>query len=570
MCTSDGQNYFMGNYLKNAKVTKKISTVIMTVIALFVIGIIVSFVGLTFVNNNIKTFYKQPYVATPLQMEIRKDVELTAKNILWAMMESDTTITQQKINEADAAGDNVASKITTLRQTLDNDKLLNELDEVWEDLSAVQEELMTLSKQNKEDEALALFDGEYTTITSELQKVLEEVADYADSNAVSAYNGSQTTTIVVYVLMIIISVIAILVGLYFVRKLGQLLTLPINQLKKASLQISEGDFDVDIQYDSADELGDLAVTFRETCVVLKKIISDLADVTAELVKNNYTVQSENMNLYVGEFRPVINDLSSMIRGQSDVMKSIKNAADQVSVGASQMSASSQSLAEGATEQAGAVEELTVAINDVTNIAITNAETALTSYEGSGLYREQAEKSRQQMEVLSQSMEQIKYASSQIENIIGEIEDIASQTNLLALNATIEAARAGEAGKGFAVVADQISRLATDSAESAARTRELIMKCANEVDNGNRLTSETQKGLADVINGIDILAKSVKESSDNFKTNANTLRQVLQGIEQISDVTQNNSAVAEESSAVSEELSAQSVSLDQIISRFKLL
>lgn len=167
------------------------------------------------------------------------------------------------------------------------------------------------------------------------------------------------------------------------------------------------------------------------------------------------------------------------------------------------------------------------------------------------------------------MEQIKYAATQIENIIGEIEDIASQTNLLSLNATIEAARAGDAGKGFAVVADQISKLATDSAESAARTRELIMKCTEEVDNGNQLTSEARSGLADVINGIDILAKSVKESSDNFRTNANTLKEVLQGIEQISGVTQNNSAVAEESSAVSEELSAQSISLDQIISQFTL-
>ena len=82
--------------------------------------------------------------------------------------------------------------------------------------------------------------------------------------------------------------------------------------------------------------------------------------------------------------------------------------------------------------------------------------------------------------------------------------------------------------------------------------------------------ETSKGLEDVINGIDVLAKSVKESSENFRTNANTLKEVLQGIEQISGVAQSNSAVAEQSSAVSEELSAQSISLDQIISRYNLL
>ncbi|MBU5478829.1 MCP four helix bundle domain-containing protein [Eubacterium sp. MSJ-13] len=560
----------MDKFLKNKKVGKKISTVINIVIVLFVIGIIISFVGLTMVNSNMKRFYKQPYVATPLQMEIQRDVQLTAKNILWSALEQDETATKEKIDEAAAACDEVTNKINTLRSTLDNDTLLNELDSAWQELKQVQEQEQQLCTNNETEKALELFNGDYTTLTKNLQSVLEKVADNADSNAKTAYSSSQVTTVVVYVLMIIISAIAIIAGMVLTRKLGELLTLPINELKAAAVKISEGDFNSTIEYESPDELGDLAITFRETCVVLKKIISDLAGVTRELVKNNYTVQSGNLELYVGEFRPVIDDLMSMIGGQSETMKSIKEAADQVSTGAGQMAESSQSLAEGATEQAGAVEELTATIDGVTSVAATNADTALASYENSDLYRRQAETSRQQMEALSQSMEQIKYASLQIENIIGEIEDIASQTNLLSLNATIEAARAGEAGKGFAVVEDQISKLATESAESAARTRELIMKCTEEVDNGNRLTSETSSGLADVINGIDVLAKSVKESSDNFRTNADTLKEVLLGIEQISGVTQNNSAVAEESSAVSEELSAQSVSLDQIIGRYKLL
>ncbi len=560
----------MDKFLKEAKVEKKISTVIKIVIILFVVGIIVSFIGLTVVNNNIKNFYKQPYVATPLQMEIQRDVELTAKNILWSALEDDTDVTQSKIDEAAAACDEVTNKIKTLRNTLDNDTLLDNLDSAWQDLKQVQEQLQQLCIKNETEKALELFDGDYTTLTQKLQTVLEEVANNADSNAVSTYKSSQLVTIVVYILMIIIAAISIIASTYFTRKLSRLFTQPIDELKGAALQISKGDFDVHIEYESPDELGDLAITFRQTCVALKKIISDLASVTKELVKNNYTVQSENLDLYVGEFRPVIDDLMSMIGGQSETMKSIKEAADQVSTGAGQMAESSQSLAEGATEQAGAVEELTATIDGVTSVAATNADTALASYENSDLYRRQAETSRQQMEALSQSMEQIKYASLQIENIISEIEDIASQTNLLSLNATIEAARAGEAGKGFAVVADQISKLATESAESAARTRELIMKCTEEVDNGNRLTSETSSGLEDVINGIDVLAKSVKESSDNFRTNADTLKEVLLGIEQISGVTQNNSAVAEQSSAVSEELSAQSVSLDQIIGRYQLL
>ena len=42
-----------------------------------------------------------------------------------------------------------------------------------------------------------------------------------------------------------------------------------------------------------------------------------------------------------------------------------------------------------------------------------------------------------------------------------------------------------------------------------------------------------------------------------------------GVNQISEVIQNNSAAAEESSATSQELSAQAASLDDLVSKFVL-
>ena len=48
-----------------------------------------------------------------------------------------------------------------------------------------------------------------------------------------------------------------------------------------------------------------------------------------------------------------------------------------------------------------------------------------------------------------------------------------------------------------------------------------------------------------------------------------LRQVEQGVEQISLVTQQNAASAEECSAISEELAARSAELDALVNKFKL-
>ena len=167
------------------------------------------------------------------------------------------------------------------------------------------------------------------------------------------------------------------------------------------------------------------------------------------------------------------------------------------------------------------------------------------------------------------MERINATSKEIANIIAEIEDIASQTNLLSLNASIEAARAGEAGKGFAVVADQIGKLASDSADSAVNTKRLIENSINEIQLGNEITAKTTTAIESVISGIKELAESTKEISELSEVQADSMRQLELGVEQISEVIQNNSAAAQETSATSQELSAQSDSLEDLVGQFQL-
>ena len=147
--------------------------------------------------------------------------------------------------------------------------------------------------------------------------------------------------------------------------------------------------------------------------------------------------------------------------------------------------------------------------------------------------------------------------------------IASQTNLLSLNASIEAARAGEAGRGFAVVADQIGKLAADSAQSAVTTRELISKCLTEVEEGNSIVENTMEAINTVLANMEAFAGMASGAAEASKVQADMLKQVEAGIEQITMVVQNNSAAAQETSAVSEELSAQATNLEEMVEQFEL-
>lgn len=178
--------------------------------------------------------------------------------------------------------------------------------------------------------------------------------------------------------------------------------------------------------------------------------------------------------------------------------------------------------------------------------------------------------------VSESMKQTTDVAQNLSNAVQEIgvtlkliSDISSSTNLLALNASIEAARAGDAGRGFAVVADQIRDLADQSAKAAISTRELIEGSLQEVAEGSQAAEQASTSILSVVEGMKQIADTSKELSLMAETQAAAMREAEKGVNQISEVVQNNAATAEESSATSEELSAQTISLNEHISKFIL-
>ena len=145
-------------------------------------------------------------------------------------------------------------------------------------------------------------------------------------------------------------------------------------------------------------------------------------------------------------------------------------------------------------------------------------------------------------------EKIRKSNEVIQTLTDNILSIASQTNLLALNASIEAARAGDSGRGFAVVADEIGKLATDSAQVAARIQTVSQEVIDAVNSlateaehlvtfmtetameGYRKLFETSENYQNDVGNIDSMLKEFAASSIELE------RQVMGIKESMEDIT----------------------------------
>ncbi|ALR90328.1 MULTISPECIES: methyl-accepting chemotaxis protein [Clostridium] len=560
---------FFERHLKDKKINEKLKTTFIYIMSLFILAVVSSFIALQITGNKIKAFYDKPFVNSVLQLEIRKDTQIVVKNILLAVTTEDQNKAVQYINEANKYTQSVTDNIEKLESNFDNKELLEQLKNERAVQTRIRDELIKLVNENKKEEAIALYNSEYEKELNNLQDTLVKIGDYAKNNAERNYHSAITTKNITFIVLILISIGSIVSCIYMVFGLVKLLTKPIVELEEAAKKLEKGILDVEIKFESQDELGILANSFRNTCSFLKTIVLDINEILGELSDGNFNVNSSRLEHYIGDFSTTKDSIQKIIESLNYTFFEIKEATVQVKGGAEQVAETSQTISEGATEQASAIEELTASLGEVNEKVQNSVKHAKETNVITSELGVQIEESNEKMNEMVKAMEEIDNSSRNIREIINTIASISEQTNLLALNAAIEAARAGESGKGFAVVAEEVRKLAEESSQAVKDTAELIESSIKSVEKGKIIADTTAVSLKEAVKKTEEAVQLVDNISNISEVQAVSINQINGGIDQIADVVQSNSAIAEESAAASEELSAQADTLESMISRFKL-
>jgi len=408
------------------------------------------------------------------------------------------------------------------------------------------EEAGTTAKQSvfnqmfdKNEGSIDLTDGGNKYI---MQYITNETVGWKLAGVVDKSEINDMTFPILYQTVLVI-VVSLLVSGFFIFILINSFIKPLNKLKESAIKMSEGNLTEKVDILREDEIGQVALAFKNMAENLHNIIKDVNE------KSEHVAAS-----------------SEQLLASSDQTAS---ASEYVAGALEEVASKAEMQKDNLTKNTNALKDIENHINKVAESAkivstLTN-ETVIQAQEGENTVNNtlsQMNEIYHSVESSNQQILSLQERSQEIESIVETISGIANQTNLLALNAAIEAARAGEHGKGFAVVATEVGKLAKQSEQSAQEIGDIItnilMNTKTTVEGMGAVTKSVQNGIVaskqttEAFNGI---IQRVKTISPQMTEVANLSNQIAEQVQAVSVSANELLTISSENAAYSEEMAS---------------
>ncbi len=409
-----------------------------------------------------------------------------------------------------------------------------------------------------------------------------------------------------------IGVVVLLVALGLIGVVVARTTSDITDLSDRAAQVSRGEFDVDVDSDRSDEVGQLYDDIDEMRDSLRSRIDEAerlrreseqltehlqqtagayGDTMQDCAEGDLTrridpdTESEPMQTVAVEFNDTVTELERAVhetqvfadevatvaeqidgrsKGVADASGQVADSVDRISTGAARQSDSLESVLAEMQDLSATVEEIASTSNGVA----ARADEAAKQSEATKATAEAALDGLENVRTSSRgAVEQFESLDDRVDDVASLVDDIgtiAAQTNRLALNANIEASRAENANddNGFAAVANEIRGLANNSKEAAEEAETILDQlqaeaqgAADTVDRAATEIDEHAEAFSDVVAAIDDFRRLSEETSAGMGEISAATEQQAAAAEEVVSMVENVAAIAQETTAETETVAA---------------
>lgn len=308
-------------------------------------------------------------------------------------------------------------------------------------------------------------------------------------------------------------------------------------------KVKSGDFTMQLQVKSADEIGQIAEAFNSMVLNIKELLLSAKGVNQQ-VNSSAT------------------ELTNITQTANEMSHEISKAIEQTAIATGEQAKNLEVASSHVFDLDKKFEQI---LDNSKNLTGAVKEAEISNRDGMGAVedlKKRNELTNQASKAIEQTVRQLSDKSEAINSILNTITNISAQTNLLALNASIEAARAGEAGRGFAVVANEIRTLAEASASSTNDIKNIIASIQEEVLISVSKAVETceiieaqNKSVEDVNKVFNTIYAKINSMDQQIEATTKLIEELSTSKDIIVDNITNVSAVAEENAASAEEVTA---------------